>query len=1026
MIEMAWNRIFRTFVSFSLLGFLLAGLLVVPVDAVAQSNENPETPNLETPGPVKKGERYWTTKWSFDDVDVGQLANRLEAIGIQTGVDLEGNVSVRFNVGIPWTSLGDGAAYRFDGTLTSPRLIVDGVALKDLTTSINYRGGIASLENLRATVLDRRVERPGSQGEPNAGEVVATAHVELVPQGEVTADVRVEQLSLHSLSDLALKFLPDQTGFIPTAGQISTQFEMQVPLDSVGDLTTYELTGRASGRGIVLADLPPADLDIGSIQVNDQVLSLDKVSLTTKGEGSPSKSIRLTGDASIPLSGVGELQLNLSGDDVPTGTVATLLNDRSSGVSIVEGKVDFIINGRGQLNELMRDSRWTVEGMIASPQLIVGAVDLGTLEHQLRFTESELSLIPKRDPENLPDRFEIQRLESSYQISEQTLTLANLNAMIFGGRVSGSATFPLGSTGALTADVSIDNLQPTVRVSPFLDRQTQVTTTVSGELDWSVPFEKVADPSQHRGSASLQVASIEIGDTDVGHLSANLAASESEWSLTADGKLFDGTVHVETIAALEAGELWSNAVSRLRGTELTFDGIDLETLLSWFLKRRSELTGQLSGAIAIESFAKVSTQPDGRIANGPASPTALLPPMNVDLALQQLRYRSRLLSRSMRFQSQIQNGIIEVESLAGDYASGTFRAAGRVHLIDRQERFHPRADLRASISRVAIDRGLWFLNDLAESYQGRASGSVTIAGYGEAIRVRGSVDGRELVFYGLGLGDAHSGIRANGNLDRRSWNVLFPTIRSSVGGGQVDGELALSSTRRGGKGVDLESRWRTRRVDFFRLSTQLGKTTSLAQGEITGDLMVGGRSIQTVDDLAGRFRFRLEETRGAAVPGLIGISRLLGPISLTNQTFHEGEAKGIIGRGAVVMDEFWMASQDVLIRADGKVFLRSGRMDMETLIATGNYQDVAADFADLARQYALRALLPASAILDVSELLCDRTLVVSVRGTTVNPIVRLLPVETFREEAARFLLREGPRVILAGATTGTVGGVLGD
>ncbi|WP_231602765.1 AsmA-like C-terminal region-containing protein [Neorhodopirellula pilleata] len=1014
---MAWNQNLRTLVRILLAGIFLSVNMVVPSDVSAQPDE-----------PAEKPERYWTTRWSFDDVDVGQLADRLGAIGIETGVDLEGTVSVRFNVGIPWTSLGDGAAYRFDGTLTSPRLLVDGVAVKDLSTSINYRDGVASLEKLKATVLDRRTGSANPIGSPeaNAGELVATASVELVPQGDVSADVRIDQLSLDSLSDLVRKFLPDQSGFIPTAGQVSTEFEVQVPLSSISDLATYQLTGRASGRGVVLADLPPSDLDVGRVQISDQVLSMTEVSLTANAEEQPSRSIRLFGDASIPLNGVGELQLNLSGDDIPTGTVAALLIEPSSEVSIIEGKVDFILTGRGQFNEQIQDSRWTLEGMIASPQLMVAGVDLGTLEHQVRFTESELRLTPKRNPQDLPDRFEIERFESTYQISEQAMTLSNLDALIFGGRVSGSATVPLESAGTVKADLTVEELRPTIRIGTFADRQVDVTATLSGELDWSVPIDKAAEPLAHRGTANLQVAAIQLGDVNVGQLNADLDAGQSEWSLTADGTLLDGKVRVETIAAMEAGDLWSDAISRMRDTKATFDGIDLEPLLSWFLGQRSDLTGKLSGTIGVRSFASDLVGSDDPNVNAPASHVWELPAIEVDLSLVQLRYRSRLLSRSMNLESRVDNGIVEIESLMGDYATGTARAAGRVHLIDRQQQFHPRVDLRASISRVAIDRGLWFLSDLAESYQGRASGSVTVAGYGESIRVRGSVDGRDLIFYGLGLGDAHSGIQMNANLSRRSWSVLFPTIRSGVGGGQVDGELALSSTRRGGAGVDLESRWRTRRVDFFRLSTQLGKATTFAQGEITGDLVIGGKSIRTIDDLAGRFRFRLEETRGAAVPGLIGISRLLGPVSLTNQTFHEGEANGIIGRGAVVMDEFWMASQDVLIRADGKVFLRSGRMDMEALIATGNYQDVAAEFAELAAQYALRALLPASAILDVSELLCDRTLVVSILGTTANPIVRLLPVETFREEAARFLLREGQRVILAGVSTGTVGGVLGD
>ncbi|MDA8745377.1 AsmA-like C-terminal region-containing protein, partial [Rubripirellula amarantea] len=339
-------------------------------------------------------------------------------------------------------------------------------------------------------------------------------------------------------------------------------------------------------------------------------------------------------------------------------------------------------------------------------------------------------------------------------------------------------------------------------------------------------------------------------------------------------------------------------------------------------------------------------------------------------------------------------------------------------LVDSSQKIHPRSDLWISANRIVLDRGLWFLGDVAEDYRGRGSLTATVNGYQESVRVRGSANGTDLSLFGLPLGKAHSGIAADANLTQMSWTLRFPSVRSTQGGGQVQGELALSSTRRGGRGVDLESRWRTRRVDFSKLTKQLGRSSSIAQGELTGDLTLNGKSIQSLDDLRGRFGFQLGQTRGASIPGLVGVSQFLGPISLVNQTFDVGEVNGVIGGGAITIDEFWIGSDTALVQADGKVFIRSGRMDLNALIATGDYRDIAADFSQLARRYALRSLLPTSAILDITELLRDRTLVVRVIGTVQDPIVRVQPIDTFREEAARFLLREGQRLIVAGVTAG--------
>jgi hypothetical protein len=332
-------------------------------------------------------------------------------------------------------------------------------------------------------------------------------------------------------------------------------------------------------------------------------------------------------------------------------------------------------------------------------------------------------------------------------------------------------------------------------------------------------------------------------------------------------------------------------------------------------------------------------------------------------------------------------------------------------------------DLEVSASRVDLEQGLWFLGEHADQLSGRVSGRATLSGTPESIRIRGNVDGRDLRAYSMPIGVAHSSLVANADLRSWKWNLEFPAVRSSVGGGQLEGELYLESAVRGG--VNMASRWKTRRVDFFRLTNQLGQSSTLASGDISGELFLRGKSVKSIEDLSGRFAFKLERTRGAAIPGLTAASEFLGPVSLATQSFDTGEAKGIIGKGVVVIDEFWLSSRSVLVRADGKVFLRSGRMDLNAMIATGDYRDVAVDFAEIAQQYALNTLVPASAILSVSELLRDRTIVLAVNGTLQNPIVRLRPVETFREETARFLLREGQRLIVAGIASEAVDGIDG-
>ncbi|WP_404304576.1 AsmA family protein [Neorhodopirellula lusitana] len=972
--------------------------------------------------PVPAQPKYWTTNWSFDDIDVGNLAGRLEAIGIETGVNFEGTVSVQFEVGIPMNALRDGAAYRFDGILTSPSLVIDGVLIKDLRTSVKYRNGVASLDNLSSKVLssndpdsiatDSKATDRDSQNQ-SSGSISGKATVELVPRNDVIAEITVTELAIAPLAELLAKYLGQPDNSLPNDGSFSGNVNFRVPLETASNIATYQLDGSLSGRGLRVASLPPADFDAPRVRIEDEKLRVDDFSLTAQTNGRSNQAIRLLGNANVPLSAIGDFEIEVYGDDIPVGTIAGLLTNPNNdgGESFVQGKLDFRVTGNGRLNENIEQSTWNIQGLVASPQLSVAGLDLGTIEHQIELTPNEFNIVPVRDKADLPKSFRITELRSRYSLNKESLVIEQLDAAFFDGNLSGSATIPFIESGTALAKLNIDRIQPRIQV-PVAGRTVSLSGAFDGNFDWQVPLAAIDQPNQHSGQVDFSLSDLKIGEATVGNLQGTASANAGEVAVSAQGKLFNGTIAVETKANMQAQDQWSDLPSRLADTNFQFSGVSLTRLYQVATGSRMDLSGLASGTVKINNWNSLDA--------GVSLPTA-----DIQLKLSRVSHRSRLLSRSMRLDGRLQKNAFEIISLVGDYADGSVHSKGRVYLLDDKNKMHPRADLRVSATRINLARGLWFLGDAADDFQGRASLSATVSGYHDSVRIRGNTDGRELVMYGLPLGNAHSGLAANANVTRQSWDLRFPSVRSSQGGGQVEGELFLASTRRGGRGIDLESRWHTRRVDFVRLTQKLGQSTSVARGEITGDLTLNGKAIESLDDLTGRFRFALGQTRGAAIPGLLGASRFLGPVSLVNQSFDAGEANGVIGGGAVTFDEFWVGSDSALIQADGKVFIRSGRMDLNALIATGDFGDIAANFAQLAQQYALRSLLPTSAILDISELLRDRTLVINVIGTVQDPIVRIQPVQTFREEAARFLLREGQRLILTGVTAGAVDGLDG-
>ena len=1000
------------------MGVVCAMLLLLAVgrNAYAQNpnrpglaQENPRQANPAQQGglPGKKAEasqdRYWSTTWEFNEVDIEKLSDRLKAIGIDLGFDLKGKVTVQFDVGVPLTSLRDGKAYRFDGTVSSPRLVVEQVELQDLRSAVTYRQGTAKLSNVSAKVLDPDRE--------SAGRLQGNGEIELLPQGNAKAALRIENVSVKPFSGLLAKFFPDSASRFPTSGTLSGEIDLTVPVKSIGQVDEFKLSGSVTAEALQLASLPTTKIEIPQFSIESGRLKLSPFTVQGTSPVAESSVFRFEGQLDFPLVSRGEFSFAVAGDDIPVGDLVSVFatSERTPPFELVRGKVDCRLNGSGTIDSRISDATWTIDGAIASPSLQAVGLDLGVLEHEIHFTPDRLQLTPIGSDDELPDRFRIRELKTEYKLTDTLLAIQEMQASLFGGKIAGSCAIPLADEGEFAAELKIHDVAPVFR-SPFATRSTEeVSCQVSGALNWRVPIKALASPAAHTGNASLAIQGIRIGQVEIGSLSADVELSEGRLRLGANGELFGGTVEIGTKAEMAKDDSWPAVLQRMQLVELQFQQLDFQRVARLVGRSTSAFSGQASGTLRCD-LRSTSVQP------------VRLPDTSFAIELSKIRHRSHLISRQIKLEGRVDQNVVVVRSLSGDYCEGTLRARGQILPYDGGLRFHPRADFQIALSRVRLNRSVWFLSeDDARGLRGYASARATLAGYPESLRLNGSVEGRELRVNSLPIGTAHSGVMARLDGVNLTWNVHLPSIRSNVGGGQLEGEIFAKSSRVGG--IDLQSSWKSQRVDFFRLMSDLGTSTSFAQGEISGSLSLAGKRIRSIDDVAGRFHFRLEDTRGTAVPGLVAASQFLGPISLARQTFDVGEAKGIIGQGVVAIDEFWLGADTALVRADGKVYVRSGRMDLRALIATGDYSDVAANFTKLAQQYAIQSVLPASAILSVSEIFRDRTLVISVMGTTNRPIVRLRPVETFREEAVRFLLREGRRLIIAGIAAGSVEGI---
>ena len=173
----------------------LALLLALFLSTSARFAAAQPTPQPQTTPPAV---RYWTTDWSFSNIDVNSLLSRLQAIGIAVPIEADGIVSVDLAVSVPLTRLRDGKAYRLQGKITSQRLRVQRMVLEDLQADVVYRDGVMALKPARA----RWSEIQGGSVADQVGEFSGDVSIELLPLGNLQANLQANDIPIGSIQEL--------------------------------------------------------------------------------------------------------------------------------------------------------------------------------------------------------------------------------------------------------------------------------------------------------------------------------------------------------------------------------------------------------------------------------------------------------------------------------------------------------------------------------------------------------------------------------------------------------------------------------------------------------------------------------------------------------------------------------------------------------------------------------------------------------------------------------------------------------
>ncbi len=957
--------------------------------------------------PAAKRFRYWTTNWSFTDFNIQTLMRRLAIIGLELPIDLSGTASVDFDVSVPLNGLRDPQAYRFRGTLSSPRLTVDDVPLEELYIELDYADGRVTLSELR--------------GRLRRGSFAGSAMAELIPRERFTASLSLQKLDLAPIAEIVSRLGIGDLDRLPR-GEIDTELQASGRVETASDPLTWDASGSASIAGFAVGDSSRFSIAVEELEWVDRRLRAPELSIRSADH----PDFWMTVAADVRLGRQLMFDFQIEADDLPSDSLAELWTETPQ--RYVSGKLDLQGTANGVLDwnieelpaagaatAIAGDAAaepvgWDLDLAIASPRLEVFGLALGLVQHRIGLTPERLVLKPLVPLDDVSG-VRLLGLEAEYAIGETEIELSSLAAEVFGGTIGGSALIGLDTAGRYDVALEWQDLRPSVR-SPvsFSDTSPVITGTSSGKLDWSVPVAELDRPSAHRGTASLALSDVRVGGEAIGELDLQFAVDEAGVRLEASGELFGGRLRVRSTAVGDAMRRWQDVWRALVSGEVELRSLSLREAVRGLpivgvspAGGLDELSGQLDGSLLIEvdEESVLSTRSGW--------------------TLRELMVGNTMITRQLDVRLGSRGPDIEIRSLRGVYAEGNVDITGRWSLADGPKSL----DMR--LSRVDSGRFLAPIFGGGEiggmgsgrgdrispgsPIGGRLSGRATLTAvdadrtgwFGPTgLRVDGSLRLADGTAWGIPTGTAHGPIKFTLDPGFSGWRLVMPRIQSNPAGGLLDGSLTLASTGGGKRGFNLDSRWRVNHVDFESLLSPYVSGNTIGRGDLTGELRLGGRAIRGVNDLSGDFRTRLGGTDATAVPVLASTGSLLGAAGLAGNRFQSGDLVGSFSGGAARIRELSLRGDRMRVVAEGRVGLADGQLAMQAVISTGNFEAQNAILALVVE----RSLPPLAVLATVNRIASDRTLVLNISGTPGSPQIRVLAAPTATANARRILARE--------------------
>jgi hypothetical protein len=356
-----------------------------------------------------------------------------------------------------------------------------------------------------------------------------------------------------------------------------------------------------------------------------------------------------------------------------------------------------------------------------------------------------------------------------------------------------------------------------------------------------------------------------------------------------------------------------------------------------------------------------------------------------------VKWNTTTITEELAIVVALRNGILQVTDANGAIAGGFVRGRAQIRLNDIERNYYS-----ISIEGAEAKRLFGIVPQIAD----KVSGPVTIVLHGRIgreMRGSGSVSLARGIVSGVNVSDLRIPFHWS-TLPGGYGQLKVREAKMNAGTGIAEGDLTLHW----GVETRVDALVKVINVPIRTLIPKLGDYALLGNGRITGRLSVGGQNVHSIDDLTGSLVATLGNTSPREIPIIQQTVPFLNTAGLV-KPFDSGDIRATLSRGIVRVQRLVLYSPSAQIFANGTITL-ADRVDMNVIAHTGAIGPEGRAFGLLGLRLPAIGPIPLTLLTDLGRALSNRTVRLSITGTTSDPVVRVNVAALITEEAARFFL----------------------